>query len=98
LGRAVPVARTKAGLRALSGGRAINPASVTRYLEGKFRDALPDARRAMRGLARTFPPGALNAKGFRLYEKFRPAVAHGTAAWGQAGVLDLRRIAKLARG
>lgn len=96
LGRAVPVARTKAGLRATSGGRVINPESVTRYLEGKFRDALPDARRAMSGLARAFPPGELNSRGFRLYEKFRPEVTRGTAGWGQTGVLDLKKISRLA--
>ena len=56
---------------------------------------MPAARRAMGGLARAFPPGELNSRGFRLYEKFRPEVARGTAGWGQAGVLDLRRIAKL---
>ncbi len=98
LHRAVPVARTTAGLRALSGGRPIDPDSVRRYLEGKFKDALAPARRAMAGLARSLPPGELNARGFRLYEKFRPEVASGTAGWGAAGVLDLRRIARLKGG
>lgn len=98
LHRAVPVARTKGGLRALSNGRPISPESVSRYLEGKFKDALPAARRAMAGLARSLPPQELNKKGYRLYEKFRPQVARGTAGWGAAGVLDLRRISKLEGG
>src|SRR5450830_1253187 len=47
LRRAVPVARTPDGLRALSGGRPISPVSVQRYLQGKFGDHLTPARSAM---------------------------------------------------
>jgi hypothetical protein len=38
----VPAVRTPQGLRALSKGRPIEPASVQRYLEGTFGDALDD--------------------------------------------------------
>ena len=40
LRRAVPVVRTLDGLRALSGSRPIFPASVQRYLQGKFGEHL----------------------------------------------------------
>ena len=40
LRRAVPVVRTRDGLRALSGSRPISPTSVQRYLQGKFGDNL----------------------------------------------------------
>jgi hypothetical protein len=83
LHRAVPVGRTPDGLRALSGGRPISPASVQRYLLGKFGDHLAPARAAMRGLARSMPPKTLAANGYALYVKFRPAVPTGVKGWAQ---------------
>jgi hypothetical protein len=96
LHRAVPVARTKAGLRALSKGKPIAPQSVERYLHGKFGEAYGDVRRAMAALARSRPPGLLARQGFGLYEKFRPAVARGVQGWGAKGRLDTSRILALA--
>jgi hypothetical protein len=95
--RAVPVVRTPDGLRALTGGRAINPASVASYLEGKFGDTLGPARTAMRSLARSLTPSALSARAYPLYVQFRPEVPKGVRGWGAAGRLDLGRIRGLAR-
>ena len=97
LRRSVPVVSTPAGLRALSKDRPIAPASVERYLAGKFGAALDDVRAAMARLAGSLPPEELAAHAFELYERFRPAVPGGEAGWGAAGVLDLGRIAALAR-
>src|SRR5215831_15639517 len=47
LHRAVPVTRTEVGLRALSKAKPIEPASVQRYLQSKFGEALDDAYEAM---------------------------------------------------
>jgi hypothetical protein len=97
LRRAVPVARTPDGLRALSGGRPISPASVQRYLQDKFGDCLAPARAAMRGLARSAPPKTLAASGYTLYVKFRPSVAAGVKGWGARGKLDLNLIRRLTK-
>ena len=96
LGRAVPVVRTPAGLRALTKGKPEDPASVARYLEGKFGGALPEVRTAMMKLARSTPPKELAARAYSLYEKFRPAVPTGTRGWGAKGELDLERLKALA--
>lgn len=96
LHRAVPVARTKDGLRALAKGKPISPASVERYLHGKFGESYPDVARAMMQLARSRPPALLAQHGFRLYELFRPSVPKGTSGWGAKGLLDTRRIVALA--
>ncbi|MEK0084879.1 hypothetical protein [Benzoatithermus flavus] len=92
LGRPVPVVRTAEGIRALNKGKPGRPAAVERYLEGKFKDRLEEARAAMTELAATYPPEELNRRGFRLYESFRPAVPAGERGWGAAGELDLDRI------
>lgn len=92
LGRAVPVVRTAAGLRALNKGKPGSPAAIERYLAGKFADHLEEARVAMAELAAAYPPEELNRRGFRLYESFRPAVPAGERGWGAAGELDLDRI------
>ena len=97
LRRAVPVVRTPAGLRALSGGRPISPTSVQRYLQGKFGDSLRPAHAAMRRLARSVPPKTLAAKGYALYVKFRPGVPTGVKGWGARGKLDLALIRRLTK-
>jgi hypothetical protein len=96
LSRAVPAVHTKEGLRALAKEKPSDPASVERYLESKFGDALADARKAMEALARSRPPKALAAEAFHLYERFRPSVPAGTRGWGAKGTLDLAAIRKLA--
>lgn len=98
LHRAVPVARTPDGLRALSKDRPISPASVERYLEGKFGDGLGPAQRAMGKLARSLPRREITTRAYRLYEQFRPEIPAGVKGWGAVGKLDLDRIEALADG
>jgi len=96
LGRAVPARRTVEGLRAVAKNRPVNPASVERYLESKFGEALDDARAAMKALARS--PAALAEEAFELYATFRPSIPAGKKGWGTSGWLDLNRIRALAQG
>jgi hypothetical protein len=96
LGRIVPAVRTKEGVRALGDGRAAAPASVERYLEGKFGDALAVVREAMAALARSLSKDELAAQAFALYERFRPGVPPGQRGWGAKGVLDLGKLKALA--
>lgn len=98
LGRAVPVVKTPAGVRAATDGKADDPAAVRRYLEGKFGDALEPAREAMTALARSVPKGELEAKAFGFYEAFRPGIPSGQGGWGAKGVLDLATVRALAKG
>ena len=97
LHRAVPAQQTGDGLRALSNEKPINPASVQRYLESKFGDALKDARQAMRQLAASRTPAVLADEAYQLYEQFRPTIPAGTTGWGATGTLRLDTIWKLAR-
>ena len=97
LGRGVTAKRTKDGLRAVDDKGIAAPASVERYLESKFGDALEDARAAMTALAAAYPPREIDAIAFGLYEQFRPAIPAGVKGWGAAGVLDLALIRKLAK-
>ena len=97
LGRAVPVTRTPDGLRALTKDKPDDPTSVTRYLEGKFGEALADVRAAMEQLARSLPPKDLAAQAYGLYEKFRPGVPTGAKGWGAKGAFDLAQLKALAR-
>jgi hypothetical protein len=96
LGRAVPMTATPDGLRALNKEEPISPQSVARYLDGKFGEALLDARAAMERLARSLPPERLAVEAFHLYEQFRPEVAAGVKGWGAKGTLDIGRILALA--
>jgi len=65
---------------------------------GRDRDALPDARAAMRALAKSLPPAKLAEGAYVLYEAFRPKIPAGKQGWGASGRLDLDRIRKLAEG
>ena len=97
LHRAVPVVRTKEGLRAVSKGNPIAPEGVQRYLESKFGEAFPAARKAMAALARSLPPADLAATAYRFYEEFRPEIPAGKKGWGAAGVLEFSRIRSTAQ-
>ena len=97
LHRAVPVQQTEAGMRALSKGKPITPASVQHYLQNKFGTALEDAYEAMRQLAMSRQSTALADEAYALYEQFRPTVPAGTQGWGAAGTLHLDAIRKLAQ-
>jgi hypothetical protein len=97
LHRAVPAVQTPEGLRALGKDQPISPASVERYLQGKFQRRLEDARKAMERLARSWPSEELASRAYALYEQFRPAIPAGVRGWGAAGDLDLDRLSRLAR-
>jgi hypothetical protein len=97
LGRAVPATATPEGLRALSKDQPVNPDSVAHYLEGKFGEALREARAAMERLARSLPPERLAVEAFHLYEQFRPEVPAGVKGWGAKGTLAIDRILALAK-
>ncbi len=94
-GRSIPAKKLQDGLRAVVLDRPIDPESVTRYLEGKFGEALPEARKAMEALAATFTPQELRENAFALYEGFRPEVPRGERGWGKAGTLDLGKVLSL---
>ncbi len=96
LHRAVPAIHTVQGVRALDQGRPADPAGVQRYLDGKFKDALPEVYEAMKALADSCPPRKLAAEAYHLYEQFRPAVPAGQRGWGAAGELDLDAVEDLA--
>jgi len=95
LGRPVPALNTPAGVRAASKGEPVDPASVQRYLSGKFGAALDDVRAAMEELASAFEPGELEEVAFELYEKFRPEIPGGKKGWGAKGELNLEYIRSL---
>ena len=94
-GRAVPAKNTDDGVRAVVKDKPIDPASVSRYLEGKFGEGLVAARKAMTELARAFKPEELVEKSRRLYERFRPEIPRGKRGWGAKGELNLDLIRSL---
>ncbi len=98
LGRQLPAVTTDAGVRAVIESKPIEPGSVERYLESKFGDALPEARKAMRELANSITPDELAERGFSFYEQFRPAIPEGVSGWGAKGELELELIRKLSVG
>lgn len=89
MGRAIPMKKTKAGIRAVVKDQPVSPESVERYLEGKFGEHLPAVRQAMTKLAAKFTPEELAERAFGLYEEFRPEIPSGVKGWGAAGTLDL---------
>jgi hypothetical protein len=93
LGREIEVVRDKAGhLVAARDGQAQSAGAVRSYLARAFGGRLGEAREAMRRLAASLPPAELDRVGFRLYERFRPAVPEGTAGWGAKGELRVEAI------
>ncbi len=96
LGRAIPAMNTEEGVRAVAESKPIQPEGVGRYLEGKFGDALAEARKTMMELAKTLEPDDLATRGFALYEQFRPKIPEGVRGWGAKGELDLDPIRTLA--
>jgi hypothetical protein len=96
-GRAVPAMRTDDGIRAVRGGKPTSPASVCRYLEGRFGDDLPAVRKAMTRLARAYRPRELARGAYALYERFRPAIPAGKRGWGARGTLDMALIERMVK-
>ncbi len=97
MGREIATVRTAEGLRAATGGKPIEPATVQAYLEQKFGEDLQPAQAAMEQLAKAYSPEQLETVAFSLYEKFRPEIPEGKKGWGAKGELDLERIASLAK-
>ena len=97
-GRGVPAKNTEDGVRAVIKDKPIDPASVERYLTGKFGDDLEGVRKAMATLASSFRPDDLSEVSYELYERFRPRIPPGKRGWGAKGALDLDLIKSLARG
>ena len=95
-GRPVPAKQTAGGVRAVVKDKPIDPASVDKYLAGKFGDGLEPARDALAALAAAFEPEELKDFAWDLYEKFRPEIPPGRRGWGAKGVLDLDRVRALA--
>ncbi len=95
LGRAVTAMNTKEGIRAVEKDKPISPQSVQRYLETKFGEALPQARKAFEDLADSFTPEELRHKAYDLYAEFRPEIPEGTRGWGAQGELSLAKVEKL---
>jgi hypothetical protein len=77
LGRPVPATNTDDGIRAVRGGKPIDPDSVRRYLDSKFGENLKAVRSAMQKLAKAYRPKELARDAYRLYEQFRPAIPEG---------------------
>jgi hypothetical protein len=69
---------------------------VRRYLDGKFGENLGAVWKAMKKLARAYPPGELAERAYRPYERFRPDIPEGVKGWGARGDLDLGLIGRLA--
>ena len=97
-GRPVPAKNTKDGIRAVKGAEPIDPNGVRSYLVSKFGDDLDRVRKAMAKLAKAFKPKEMADVGFRLYERFRPAIPEGVKGWGATGDLDLGLIEALGKG
>jgi len=97
LQRAVPAIQTPDGLRALAKEKPIDPASVDRYLLGKFGDVYKEAHDAMLELARSIQIADLADRAYGLYEQFRPAVPRSVKGWGAAGLLNLDMIRALGK-
>jgi hypothetical protein len=97
LGRPVPVLNTPEGIRAAIKGKAIDPASVQRYVEGKFGENLTAVRAAMEALASAFSPQELASRAYPLYARFRPEIPEGKRGWGAQGELDLEHMRSLCR-
>lgn len=97
LGRAVPALSTEDGIRATIKGKAISPASVERYLEGKFGNDFERVKKAIQKLAKAYNPQELAEVGYPLYEQFRPEIPPGVKGWGAKGDLDLDLIESMAK-
>ncbi len=95
MGRTIPCLQTALGLRALAGITPTDPEAVRRYLDSKFRDALPLVEGKLVALAASFSPEELETRAMDLYMQMRPVVASGAAGWGRQGRLDIEVIDRL---
>lgn len=97
VGRPVPAINTEEGIRATTKGQPIEPETVQRYLQKKFKADLAEVRAAMEELATSLDPEKLADEAYPLYEKFRPDIPEGKKGWGAEGELDLDYIRSLAK-
>lgn len=96
MGRRIPVTPSPSGPLALADGKPMAPKSVETYLSGKFGEHYDAVHAAMVKLAKSRSPAKLEMEAFHLYEAFRPTIPAGVRGWGKAGVLDLKKIERLA--
>ena len=95
MNRLIPTVRTADGVRAVVGGRPMDPQSVERYLKARFGENLGEARRTLQKLANAYEGEELSAQAYGLYERFRPTIPRGAKGWGAKGELDLDLIRSL---
>ena len=79
----MPASNTDDGLRAVRGGKPIDPDSVRRYLRDKFGDDLKAVRSAMHRLAKADHSKEFADHAYSLYERFRPDIPAGKKGWCQ---------------
>lgn len=95
--RRVPAKNTEYGVRAVIKYEPIDPASVEKYLRGRFGKHYEIVRTVMEELAGSFPGEELAHKAYMLYEKFRPSIPSGQRGWGAKGELRLDLIRSLGK-
>ena len=93
--RGVPVKNTDHGIRAVVKDKPIDPATVDKYLNGKFGEDLEAVLLAMQDLVASFERDDLASRSYALYERFRPSIPPGQKGWGAKGELDLNLIRSL---
>lgn len=77
--------------RALSSGAPVSPTTAHSYIKRSLRQTTPHIIGALRLLAASYSPEALNQRGFSLYADFRPEVKE----WGERGRLECERVLAL---
>lgn len=97
LRRNIPAQNTPDGLRVVNKERVVTSESARKYIENKFGDDLEPVIDAMRQLAKAYGPKELDAIGFKLHEKFRPAFPGGKKGWGAKGEPPLSGILEMAK-
>ncbi|GLJ29706.1 hypothetical protein SUGI_0585970 [Cryptomeria japonica] len=80
---------------AMQNNKPISPASVESYLRRAFGPHYEQAKEALQGLTRAYPPKQIGSEAYSLYEKIRPQVQGGIRGWGAKGYLDLDLVEQL---
>jgi hypothetical protein len=95
MGRLIPCVKTEDGIRTLVKAKPVDPASVQRYLAGRFADNLPLVRAKLATLAGTYEQNDLLVQAMNVYMRLRPNVPTGREGWGKQGLLDTDKIDRL---
>jgi len=98
MGCAIPCVQTTEGLRALNKASPIDPATVRKYMLGRFKEQLPLVEGKLVQLAEAVDPAELDRTAMNLYMRLRPQVPKGHEGWGKIGVLNMRTLEELIRG